>query len=224
MATVKLLLILVTVPAQFYAGTPPNARPPAEQLRDQSPLERLLPHLSWISKVCSPHCLTPTSLIAPQIIACAWAALELVRLAPPTPAFVTGTLLILAGAALRALCFRTLGASFTFELAIRPAHALVTRGVYAIVRHPSYTGIFALVAGWLLCLADYRACIVDMLGGNDGVVTAVMACMGATMMGTCYVMLSRRMDKEDAMLEDNFGEEWRAWVKRVPYRLVPGVC
>ena len=46
MATVKLLLILVTVPAQFYAGTPPNARPPAEQLRDQGPLEHLLPNLA----------------------------------------------------------------------------------------------------------------------------------------------------------------------------------
>lgn len=53
--------------------------------------------------------------------------------------------------------------------------------------------------------------------------TGVWACMWAAVLGTLYVVMSERMDKEDAMLERAFGEAWRAWAERVPCRLVPGV-
>jgi len=33
----------------------------------------------------------------------------------------------------------------------------------------------------------------------------------------------QRMKNEDAMLEKNFGEEWKEWARRVPCRLVPWV-
>lgn len=51
----------------------------------------------------------------------------------------------------------------------------------------------------------------------------VWACAWTVGVGVLWVLLCKRMDKEDAMLERNFGEAWRAWAKRVPYRLVPGV-
>ena len=152
------------------------------------------------------------------------------------PAFLVGTLLTLAGGLLRAHCFHALGSRFTFELSIRPAHALVTDGVYGVVRHPSYTAILALAVGWLLCVLDRRGCVVSLFAGldpsqasgpgRDGsghAVVAVLTGVWVTLLGILFVTLSKRMDKEDAMLEKNFGEEWRAWAKKVPFRLVPGV-
>ena len=62
--------------------------------------------------------------------------------------------------------------------------------------------------------------------GRDGSGHAVVAALTGvwvTLLGILFVTLSKRMDKEDAMLEKNFGEEWRAWAKKVPFRLVPGV-
>ena len=38
-----------------------------------------------------------------------------------------------------------------------------------------------------------------------------------------YIALNGRMNRGNAMLENNFGEEWRAWAKRVPCQMVPGV-
>ncbi len=41
---------------------------------------------------------------------------------------------------------------FTFELARNKDHRLVTTGPYAIVRHPSYTGILFAMWGFVICL------------------------------------------------------------------------
>ena len=151
-----------------------------------------------------------------------------------TPAFLAGTLLILAGGLLRARCYHALGSRFTFELCIRPAHALVTDGVYGVVRHPGYTGGFGLVIGWLLCVLDQRGCVLSAFtgldpsqasapGGDGSGHAVVTGAVWVTTLGLLCVAISKRMDKEDAMLEKNFGEEWRAWAKKVPCRLVPGV-
>ncbi|KAH0834074.1 hypothetical protein J3R83DRAFT_11358 [Lanmaoa asiatica] len=156
-----------------------------------------------------------------------------------TPTFLTGAILTLTGILLRAHCFYTLGPRFTFELSIRPSHTLVTQGVYGVVRHPSYTAVVAVVVGWLLCAFDPRGSVVAVCmgwvqasngsgdGSGDGsgnvMVAGLLACAWTTVLGMWYALLSTRMNKEDAMLEKNFEEEWRAWARRVPYRLVPGV-
>lgn len=60
-------------------------------------------------------------------------------------------------------------------------------------------------------------------GSGNAIVTGVLACLWAMALSMMYVLVNQRMAKEDAMLEQNFGEEWRAWAKRVPCRLVPGI-
>jgi len=185
-----------------------------------------------LSGYCPSALARPLRFLLPSTLT----SLDPTSLTALTPTFLVGTLLTLAGGLLRVHCFRALGSRFTFELSIRPAHALVTDGVYGVVRHPSYTAALALAVGSLLCMLDRRGCVVSAFvgldpsqasaPGGDGSGHAVVAALtGAwvTLLGTLFVGLSKRMDKEDAMLEKTFGEEWRAWAKKVPYRLVPGV-
>ncbi|KAG9310928.1 hypothetical protein JVU11DRAFT_8801 [Chiua virens] len=232
MAIAKLLLLLVMGIGRDYVATAPNARPPAEQLRELRGLERAMPHIAVFGRVlvlAQPilQLLLPTSV-------------DPAALTTLTPTFLAGAVLLLCGTVLRGYCFHTLGPRFTFELSIRPSHALVTDGVYSIVRHPSYTGAISLSVGWLLWMLDRRSVCVGLVwaatrggsvrgSGDEGsglsgdVVTAFLACTWITMMGPLCLLLVKRMDKEDAMLEQNFGDEWRAWTKKVPYRLLPGV-
>ena len=174
-----------------------------------------------------PHSLTTTFTARPPLTA-------------PTPAYLVGTVLAVLGAALRGACYHALGARFTFELSIPSAgghgHGLVTDGLYGVVRHPSYVGLHMLAVGWLLCALDPRGWVVSVCAAGlsgarwgmdrcarDGIVTPMLACMWATALATLLIGIHQRMGREDAMLERHFGEAWRAWAKKVPYRLVPGV-
>ena len=149
-----------------------------------------------------------------------------------TPTFLAGVFVTLTGTLLRGYCYHTLGERFTYELSIHPSHTLVTDGVYGVVRHPSYTGFLAVGVGWLLCVSDQQGPVVAVcvgwlhaLGGNGNtILVGVLTCVWTTMLGSMCLVAHKRMTKEDVMLEKNFGDEWRAWAARVPYRLVPGIC
>ena len=65
----------------------------------------------------------------------------------PSLLLLLGAVVVSCGAVLRLACFRALGALFTFEITISPDHTLVTAGPYSHVRHPSYTGVYALLLG-----------------------------------------------------------------------------
>ncbi|KAI0031873.1 hypothetical protein K488DRAFT_51107, partial [Vararia minispora EC-137] len=125
-------------------------------------------------------------------------------------------------AALRAWCYRALGRLFTFEIAILPAHALVTSGPYALVRHPSYTGIHLTLAGATLALAAPevwpRAC--GTLALQPGRIAAALWCAKCA-----YAMMStaRRGPHEDAELRRRFGVVWEEYALAVPYRMLPYV-
>ena len=54
-------------------------------------------------------------------------------------AFWFGVALLVASSLLRRHCFRMLGASFTGDVRASSDQVVVTRGAYAILRHPSYT-------------------------------------------------------------------------------------
>lgn len=73
--------------------------------------------------------------------------------------FFAGLVLITAGTLLRRHCWRMLGASFTGDVRATPGQAVVTRGAYAFLRHPSYTagtmmntGIGVALGSWLSAL------------------------------------------------------------------------
>lgn len=117
-------------------------------------------------------------------------------------------------------CFRSLGPLFTFEIAIRPKHKLVTCGPYAWVRHPSYAGGLTAFTGTSVVFLNPHPTRVGACGIRSwpGMLslTAWCAMCALILIGTCS-----RLEGEDQVLRETFREEWEAYQKRVPWRLVP---
>jgi isoprenylcysteine carboxyl methyltransferase (ICMT) family protein YpbQ len=61
-----------------------------------------------------------------------------------------GVVLFAAGGALRLWPVFVLGRRFSGLVAIQPGHALVTSGLYGVIRHPSYMGLLINALGWAL--------------------------------------------------------------------------
>ncbi|KAF8074177.1 hypothetical protein FPV67DRAFT_791555 [Lyophyllum atratum] len=138
-----------------------------------------------------------------------------------TPLFVLGNVLGICGTALRLQSFRTLGCLFTFELCILKNHRLVIDGPYAIIRHPSYTGLILTIVGYYCNHASgswLKECgLLETIPGR------LMLCVWSTIAAAVVASLLLRVPREDQILRMKFGEEWEMWAERVPYRLVPGI-
>ncbi|KAI0070722.1 hypothetical protein K474DRAFT_1738489 [Panus rudis PR-1116 ss-1] len=124
------------------------------------------------------------------------------------------------GYRLRVDAFRELGDQFTFELSIREKHKLVTTGPYSIVRHPSYTGCY---------LCSPAAAIMYFGPGsvwaecNIGQTKAgkILAGMWFALHGLTLAIQAWRIPREEAVLQKEFGDEWKAWAKSTRYKLLP---
>ncbi len=79
------------------------------------------------------------------------------------PLFVIGIGCIVAGGLLRRHCFRTLGASFTYDVRVRAEQPVVERGAYRFVRHPSYSAGLLLFGGIGLALTNWLSLIVSIV-------------------------------------------------------------
>jgi protein-S-isoprenylcysteine O-methyltransferase Ste14 len=112
-----------------------------------------------------------------------------------------GFLLYSVGGVLRLVPVFVLGRRFSGLVAIQPEHRLVTKGLYGIIRHPSYLGLFVSVLGWGLAFRS-----------GVGVVIAVMM----------LVVLLARIQAEERLLSETFGAEYDAYRART-WRLVPYV-
>ena len=75
-------------------------------------------------------------------------------------AFYVGVAVVVAGALLRRHCFRMLGTSFTGDVRARSDQAVVNRGAYRILRHPSYTAGILLNAGVGIALGSWASALV----------------------------------------------------------------
>ena len=94
----------------------------------------------------------------------------------------------------------TLGRWFTASFAVRPDHELVTRGPYAIVRHPLCTAFVLLALGLAIAWDSWVS-------------------VGFALLYTVPFWMHTVI--EEQMLEAQFGDAWRAYRARVP-RLLPG--
>jgi protein-S-isoprenylcysteine O-methyltransferase Ste14 len=112
-----------------------------------------------------------------------------------------GVALFVAGGALRIGPVFVLGHRFSGLVAIQPGHELVTSGVYGVIRHPSYLGLFVNSVGWALAFRS----------GIGVLLTALLV-----------VPLLARMRAEEALLRAQFGSEYDAYCARTA-RLIPGL-
>jgi len=102
-------------------------------------------------------------------------------------AFWVGMAMLIAGAVLRRLCFRALGASFTGEVRVRPEQHLVTAGPYRWVRHPSYTAGILMIVGVATALGSWMGAVLAFVLAVVGYAyrvrveeQALMTTLGAT--------------------------------------------
>jgi protein-S-isoprenylcysteine O-methyltransferase Ste14 len=112
-----------------------------------------------------------------------------------------GVLLFAAGGALRIWPVFVLGNRFSGLVAIQPGHILVTDGIYGVIRHPSYLGLLVNSLGWALAFRSTVGIILTL---------------------AILLTLVGRIRAEEKLLEEQFGDEYRAYRARTS-RLIPGV-
>ncbi len=112
-----------------------------------------------------------------------------------------GVTLYAIGGVLRLAPVFVLGRRFSGLVAIQPDHRLASDGIYRVIRHPSYLGLFLIALGWGLA---FRAGV--------GVAIAVMM----------LLVVFARIEAEERLLSETFGAEYDAYRART-WRLVPFV-
>src|SRR5207302_5518498 len=101
-----------------------------------------------------------------------------------------GVVLSAAGGALRIWPVFVLGHRFSGLVAIQPGHTLVTRGVYGVIRHPSYLGLIVNSLGWAL---------------------AFRSMVGVLLTALTIPPLIARIHAEERLLRTQFGEQYDAY-------------
>jgi len=97
---------------------------------------------------------------------------------------------------------RDLGENWSVSLDLRERHTLVTTGIYALVRHPMYSGF------WLMALAQVLL-LPNWIAGPAGLVGFGILFFG-------------RVRREEEMMITAFGDEYRAYMGRTA-RVVPWI-
>ncbi|KAJ3868566.1 hypothetical protein EV359DRAFT_32011 [Lentinula novae-zelandiae] len=140
----------------------------------------------------------------------------------PSPLFLLGTCLATTGGYIRSRCYQELGRMFTFEMTIMKEHKLVTTGPYAWVRHPAYTGVICTISGIVMVHCASGSWLIECkvlestLGKGVSVIYLILTSMITT-------GLIKRIPKEDEALAARFGQEWKEWTQRVPFKLFRGI-
>lgn len=113
-----------------------------------------------------------------------------------------GTIVLVASLVMFHLVHRQLGRMWSVTLEIRDGHSLRTEGLYGWVRHPMYSSFFLWALSQALLIPNWIAGMAGLFG-----------------VGLLYGL---RVGKEEAMLIEAFGDEYRAYMKTTK-RIIPGV-
>ena len=93
----------------------------------------------------------------------------------------------------------TLGKAWSPHLQMRQEHRLVTTGPYARIRHPIYLALIGFLSGIALVTANW---------------------FFIALLVVSIVVLALRIPKEEQMMSEDFGEEYKAYMQRTG-RLFP---
>jgi protein-S-isoprenylcysteine O-methyltransferase Ste14 len=95
-----------------------------------------------------------------------------------------------------------LGRNWSISLELRERHALVTNGVYRLVRHPMYSSFFLLGVAQALLIPNWLADMSGILGAG--------------------ILYGLRVLREERMMLESFGDDYRAYMSRTK-RIVPWI-
>lgn len=121
---------------------------------------------------------------------------------PPETRLPVASLIVLAGLAVRLAAIRTLGRQFTVNVVIRDGHELIDRGIYSVLRHPSYTGLLIGFVGAAFSLGSWIRAAVVLI--------------------PVVLVLLRRIGLEERVLRSRFGQDYDQYCNRTR-RLIPGL-
>jgi protein-S-isoprenylcysteine O-methyltransferase Ste14 len=119
----------------------------------------------------------------------------------PVPLRLAGAILMFAGNILFLLAHVYLGKQWSAELEIQPGHQLIINGIYRWIRHPMYTGFLVFGLGLLLLFANI---------------------LGCAYFPAVAIMIYFRLPSEEALLIDEFGEEYVEY-RKTTSALIPGL-
>ncbi len=151
------------------------------------------------------YALLGVSLTGLGIVPCIYLAAHFPRFADYPLVPVMSYLGIAVDSACLWLFHRThsdLGQNWSVSLDLRERHTLVTTGVYAMIRHPMYTGF------WLMALAQVLL-LPNWIAGPAGLVGFGILFFG-------------RVGREEEMMIAAFGDEYRAYMRRT-WRIIPWI-
>lgn len=130
--------------------------------------------------------------IAVYLLVPAWIAFAHVGL--PNWTRWAGFLVGISGAFLVGWADRVLGANLSGVVQIKEGQNLITAGPYGLVRHPIYVG------GLLYSLSLF--------------IVSANLLVGSTIIGGTILLYVTRIPKEEAMMIDAFGDEYRRYAQR----------
>ncbi len=130
----------------------------------------------------------------PQLLT--WANLDF-----PTWLRIVGAVLALVALGLFFWIHQSLGNNLSATLCIKDNHTLVTAGPYALIRHPMYSSFYLLHIAVFFLTANWFIGITWILGLS--------------------LIIFLRVNREEAMLLDRFGDEYRVYMCRTGRFLPP---
>lgn len=93
-----------------------------------------------------------------------------------------------------------LGEYFSLDIEIRKEHKLITGGPFRLFRHPKYFGMALYFIAYFFIFRSWIIAIITIFA---------------------YVFIIWRVNDEETLLSNEFGEEWQNYCKKTKWRLVP---
>lgn len=139
-----------------------------------------------------------------------------------TKTVIAALVLLCLGSYIRLQAYALLGTNFTFRIA-KPDQ-LITSGLYAYVRHPSYTGLFTVLLAMYLLFFRQRglvSCWMPLIDEKMITDPKYAYLVPVVALGCPILLFMRRVRDEEKMMEREFGDKWREYKARtkkfVPY-------
>ena len=128
---------------------------------------------------------------------------------------IVGLAMVIGGEYLRKLAMYTARQSFSHLIEDKPnqEHRLITHGIYARYRHPSYVGWFLWACGTQVLLANPIGFVLYLVVSDPSDVGIVIDLF---LFQSSWIFFADRIKYEEETLANHYGALYRDYQKRVP--------